>query len=77
MASGHAQEERHNVYRIIIFCQPRKQCTELNGFYKQKLRPEDYHFSDEDQQGNVPECLFGMYHLTTLAKQKQIVLDSF
>ena len=63
--------------RIIVFCQSRKQCTELYSFFKQQLGPESYHFEVDDQRKSNPKCLFGMYHLTTLEKQKQTVEDSF
>ena len=63
--------------QIIVFCQSRKQCTELYSFFKQQLGPECYHLEDNDQRWSNPKCLSGMYHLTTLEKQKQTAEDSF
>lgn len=63
--------------RVIIFCQSRKQCTELYSLFKDELGPQSYHLTSGNTIRDDRTCLFAMYHLTTLAEQKVTVENSF
>ena len=63
--------------RVLVFCQSRKQCTELYSLFKEELGPLSYHVTNESTIRDDRSCVFAMYHLTTLPEQKLTVECSF
>ena len=61
--------------KTIIYCKSIKDCGRLFMFFKSKLGEQGYY--PEDSPKTSANLLFGMYHHSTLDKQKSTILNSF
>ena len=61
--------------KTIIYCKSIKDCGRLFMFFKSQLGKQGYY--PEDSPRTSANLLFGMYHHSTLNKQKSIILNSF
>ena len=69
------KSEKTAMDKTIIYCKSIKDCGRLFMFFKSQLGKQGYY--PEDSPRTSANLLFGMYHHSTLDKQKSIILNSF
>ena len=61
--------------KTIVYCKSIKDCGRLFMFFKSQLGEHGYYLDHSPRtSGNL---LFGVYHYSTLNKQKSIILNAF
>ncbi|XP_044184760.1 Werner syndrome ATP-dependent helicase-like [Acropora millepora] len=69
------KSEKTAMGKTIVYCKSIKDCGRLFMFFKSQLGERGYY--PEDSPRTSANLLFGMYHHSTLSKQKSIILNSF
>lgn len=69
------KSEKTAMGKTIVYCKSIKDCGRLFMFFKSQLGEHGYY--PEDSPRTSANLLFGMYHHSTLNKQKSIILNSF